>query len=146
MSTTVVPSDIEIAQRVKMRPIEDVAAELGLERNELDLHGKYIAKIPLDIAQRPIRGRLVVVTAINPTPAGEGKTTTSVGLAHGRCAASASASRSACASRSLGPVFGVKGGGTGGGKAHARPGRRHQPALHRRHPRDHDAPTTCSRR
>ncbi len=81
MSTLVVPSDIEIAQRVKMRPIEDVAAELGLERDELDLHGKYIAKIPLDIAQRPIRGRLVVVTATNPTPAGEGKSTVSVGLA-----------------------------------------------------------------
>jgi len=81
VSTSVVPSDIEIAQRVKMRPIEDVAAELGLERDELDLYGKYKAKIPLDIAQRPVRGRLVVVTATNPTPAGEGKSTVSVGLA-----------------------------------------------------------------
>ena len=109
MSTTVVPSDIEIAQRVRMRPIEDVAAELGLERNELDLHGKYIAKIPLDIAQRPVRGRLVVVTATNPTPAGEGKSTVSVGLAQ---ALRRMGHKVALCIRepSLGPVFGVKGG------------------------------------
>src|SRR5439155_2232571 len=72
LSTTTVPSDIEIAQRVRMRPIEDVAAELGLDRDDLDLYGKYKAKIPLEISQRPARGRLVVVTATNPTPAGEG--------------------------------------------------------------------------
>ncbi len=120
MSTTVVPSDIEIAQRVKMRPIEDVAAELGLERNELDLHGKYIAKIPLDIAQRPIRGRLVVVTATNPTPAGEGKSTVSVGLAQ---ALRRIGQKVALCIRepSLGPVFGVKGGAAGGGFAQVVP-------------------------
>ncbi len=120
MSTTVVPSDIEIAQRVKMRPIEDVAAELGLERNELDLHGKYIAKIPLDIAQRPIRGRLVVVTATNPTPAGEGKSTVSVGLAQ---ALRRMGQKVALCIRepSLGPVFGVKGGAAGGGFAQVVP-------------------------
>ena len=120
MSTTVVPSDIEIAQRVKMRPIEDVAAELGLERDELDLHGKYIAKIPLDIAQRPIRGRLVVVTATNPTPAGEGKSTVSVGLAQ---ALRRMGQKVALCIRepSLGPVFGVKGGAAGGGYAQVVP-------------------------
>ncbi len=120
MSTTVVPSDIEIAQRVKMRPIEDVAAELGLERDELDLHGKYIAKIPLDIAQRPVRGRLVVVTATNPTPAGEGKSTVSVGLAQ---ALRRMGKKVALCIRepSLGPVFGVKGGAAGGGYAQVVP-------------------------
>jgi formate--tetrahydrofolate ligase len=120
VSTTVVPSDIEIAQRVKMRPIEDVAAELGLERNELDFHGKYIAKIPLDIAQRPVRGRLVVVTATNPTPAGEGKSTVSVGLAQ---ALRRMGRKVALCIRepSLGPVFGVKGGAAGGGYAQVVP-------------------------
>ncbi|HEV8446551.1 MAG TPA: formate--tetrahydrofolate ligase [Gemmatimonadaceae bacterium] len=120
MSTIAVPSDIEIAQRVKMRPIEDVAAELGLERNELDLHGKYIAKIPLDIAQRPVRGRLVVVTATNPTPAGEGKSTVSVGLAQ---ALRRMGKKVALCIRepSLGPVFGVKGGAAGGGFAQVVP-------------------------
>jgi len=116
----VVPSDIEIAQRVKMRPIEDVAAELGLERDELDFYGKYKAKIPLDIAQRPVRGRLVVVTATNPTPAGEGKSTVSVGLAQ---ALRRMGKQVALCIRepSLGPVFGVKGGAAGGGYAQVVP-------------------------
>jgi formate--tetrahydrofolate ligase len=120
VSTTVVPSDIEIAQRVKMRPIEDVAAELGLERDELDLYGKYKAKIPLEVAQRPIRGRLVVVTATNPTPAGEGKSTVSVGLAQ---ALRRMGTKVALCIRepSLGPVFGMKGGAAGGGYAQVVP-------------------------
>jgi len=111
---TTVPSDIEISQRVKMRPIEDVAAELGLERDELDLYGKYKAKIPLEVSQRPIRGRLVVVTSTNPTPAGEGKSTVSVGLAQ---ALRRLGQRVALCIRepSLGPVFGMKGGAAGGG-------------------------------
>ncbi len=115
-----VPSDIEIAQRVKMRPIEDVAAELGLERDELDLYGKYKAKIPLEVAQRPVRGRLVVVTATNPTPAGEGKSTVSVGLAQ---ALRRMGKKVALCIRepSLGPVFGVKGGAAGGGYAQVVP-------------------------
>jgi formate--tetrahydrofolate ligase len=115
-----VPSDIEIAQRVKMRPIEDVAAELGLERDELDFYGKYKAKIPLEVSQRPIRGRLVVVTATNPTPAGEGKSTVSVGLAQ---ALRRMGKRVALCIRepSLGPVFGVKGGAAGGGFAQVVP-------------------------
>jgi formate--tetrahydrofolate ligase len=120
VSTSVVPSDIEIAQRVKMRPIEDVAAELGLERDELDFYGKYKAKIPLDVSQRPVRGRLVVVTATNPTPAGEGKSTVSVGLAQ---ALRRMGKQVALCIRepSLGPVFGVKGGAAGGGYAQVVP-------------------------
>jgi formate--tetrahydrofolate ligase len=114
VSVTAVPSDIEIAQRTKMRPIEDVAAELGLERDELDFYGKYKAKIPLDVAQRPTRGRLVLVTGVNPTPAGEGKSTVSVGLAQ---AFRRMGKRVALCIRepSLGPVFGMKGGAAGGG-------------------------------
>jgi formate--tetrahydrofolate ligase len=115
-----VPSDIEIAQKTQMRPIEDVAAELGLERDELDLYGKYKAKIPLEVAQRPVRGRLVVVTATNPTPAGEGKSTVSVGLAQ---ALRRMGKQVALCIRepSLGPVFGVKGGAAGGGYAQVVP-------------------------
>ena len=120
MNTSVVPSDIEIAQSVKMRPIEDVAAELGLDRDELDLYGKYKAKIPLEVSQRPVRGRLVVVTATNPTPAGEGKSTVSVGLAQ---ALRRMGHKVALCIRepSLGPVFGVKGGAAGGGYAQVVP-------------------------
>jgi formate--tetrahydrofolate ligase len=120
VNSSVVPSDIEIAQSVKMRPIEDVAAELGLERDELDFYGKYKAKIPLEVSQRPIRGRLVVVTATNPTPAGEGKSTVSVGLAQ---ALRRMGHKVALCIRepSLGPVFGVKGGAAGGGYAQVVP-------------------------
>jgi len=120
VNSSVVPSDIEIAQSVKMRPIEDVAAELGLERDELDFYGKYKAKIPLEVSQRPIRGRLVVVTSTNPTPAGEGKSTVSVGLAQ---ALRRMGHRVALCIRepSLGPVFGVKGGAAGGGYAQVVP-------------------------
>ncbi|HET7136112.1 MAG TPA: formate--tetrahydrofolate ligase, partial [Casimicrobiaceae bacterium] len=103
-----------------MRPIEDVAAELGLERDDLDLYGKYKAKIPLEISQRPSRGRLVVVTATNPTPAGEGKSTVSVGLAQ---ALRRMGQKVVLCIRepSLGPVFGVKGGAAGGGYAQVVP-------------------------
>ncbi len=120
MTASAIPSDIEIAQRVKMRPIEDVAAELGLGRDDLDFYGKYKAKIPLEIATRPVRGRLVVVTATNPTPAGEGKSTVSVGLAQ---ALRRLGQKVALCIRepSLGPVFGVKGGAAGGGYAQVVP-------------------------
>ena len=108
------PTDIEIAQGATLRHIVDVAAELGLTSDELDVYGKYKAKIPLEVAQRAPRGRLVLVTAINPTAAGEGKTTTSVGLAQ---ALRTLGKRTALCIRepSLGPVFGVKGGAAGGG-------------------------------
>src|ERR1043166_3590042 len=106
VGVSTIPSDIEIAQRTKMRPIEDVAAELGLERDELDFYGKYKAKIPLDISARPVRGRLVVVTATNPTPAGEGKSTVAVGLSQ---ALRRMGHKVALCLRepSLGPVFGI---------------------------------------
>jgi formate--tetrahydrofolate ligase len=115
-----VPSDIEIAQQARMRPITDVAAELDLTPDDLDLYGKYKAKIPLSISEKPARGKLVLVTAINPTAAGEGKTTTSVGLAQ---AFRRIGKRVALCIRepSLGPVFGVKGGAAGGGYAQVLP-------------------------
>jgi len=114
------PTDIEIAQGATLRPITDVAAELDLGPDDLDLYGKYKAKIPLEVTQRPARGRLVLVTAINPTAAGEGKTTTSVGLAQ---ALRTLGQRTALCIRepSLGPVFGVKGGAAGGGYAQVLP-------------------------
>jgi formate--tetrahydrofolate ligase len=110
----VIPSDIEIAQSVRPRPIVDVAVDLGLGPDDLDLYGKYKAKIPLEVSERPVRGRLVLVTAISPTPAGEGKSTVSVGLTQ---ALRRVGSNAALCMRepSLGPVFGVKGGAAGGG-------------------------------
>ena len=115
-----VPSDIEIAQRAKLRPIVDVAAELGLSPDELDLYGKYKAKISLDVSQRRPRGRLVLVTGINPTAAGEGKSTTLVGVAQ---AMRRLGKKAVLCIRepSLGPVFGVKGGAAGGGYAQVVP-------------------------
>ncbi|MFI5242360.1 MAG: formate--tetrahydrofolate ligase [Gemmatimonadales bacterium] len=115
-----VPSDIEIAQHAKLRPIVDVAAELGLSPDELDLYGKYKAKIALEVSQRPPRGRLVLVTGVNPTAAGEGKSTTLVGLTQ---AMRRLGKNSVMCMRepSMGPVFGVKGGAAGGGYAQVAP-------------------------
>src|SRR3954465_6243965 len=115
-----VPSDIEIAQRAKPRPIVDVAAEIGLGPDDLDLYGKYKAKIPIEIAQRPIKGRLVVVTAMNPTPAGEGKSTVTVGLTQALRRLGQNALM-CMREPSLGPVFGVKGGAAGGGYSQVLP-------------------------
>ncbi|HWZ61164.1 MAG TPA: formate--tetrahydrofolate ligase [Gemmatimonadaceae bacterium] len=121
MATTVtVPSDIEIAQHAKMRPIADVAADLGLTLDDLDLYGKYKAKVNLDVTSRPPRGRLVLVTGINPTAAGEGKTTTLVGLAQAFRRMGHNATM-CMREPSLGPVFGVKGGAAGGGYAQVVP-------------------------
>jgi formate--tetrahydrofolate ligase len=113
-TTVTVPSDIEIAQHAKMRPITDVAADLGLTPDDLDLYGKYKAKISLDITRRPSRGKLVLVTGINPTAAGEGKTTTTVGLTQAFRRLGHNATM-CMREPSLGPVFGVKGGAAGGG-------------------------------
>src|SRR5437016_4960370 len=120
-TATKVPSDIAIAQAAKLRPIRDVAAELGLSDDEVELYGKYKAKISLRALEtRQPRGRLVLVTGINPTPAGEGKSTVTVGVTQalrklGRNAA-------LCIREpSLGPVFGVKGGAAGGGYAQVVP-------------------------
>ena len=115
-----VPSDIDIAQAATLRPIVDVAAELGLTPDDLDLYGRFKAKVSLDVARRPVRGRLVLVTGINPTAAGEGKTTAGVGLAQ---SLRRLGQRVALCIRepSLGPVFGVKGGAAGGGYAQVVP-------------------------
>jgi len=115
-----VPSDIEIAQQAKLRPIVDVAAELGLGADDLDLYGKYKAKIALEVAERPARGKLVLVTGINPTAAGEGKTTTAVGVTQALRRMGQNATL-CIREPSLGPVFGVKGGAAGGGYAQVLP-------------------------
>ncbi len=115
-----VPSDIEIAQGAKLRPILDVAAEIGLGPDDLDLYGKYKAKVALELTTRAPKGKLVIVTAINPTAAGEGKTTTSVGLAQAFRKLGKNAVL-CIREPSLGPVFGVKGGAAGGGYAQVLP-------------------------
>jgi formate--tetrahydrofolate ligase len=115
-----IPTDIEIAQAATLRPIADVAADLGVAADTIDPHGRHIAKLPLAAAQRPARGRLVLVTAINPTPAGEGKTTTTVGVTQALRRLGHHAV--VCVRQpSLGPVFGVKGGAAGGGYAQVLP-------------------------
>ncbi len=114
-AATKVPSDIAIAQAAKLRPIRDVAAELGLSDDELELYGKYKAKISLRaLRQRTPKGRLVLVTGINPTPAGEGKSTVTVGVTQALRRLGKNAIL-AMREPSLGPVFGVKGGAAGGG-------------------------------
>ncbi|HEX5437566.1 MAG TPA: formate--tetrahydrofolate ligase [Gemmatimonadaceae bacterium] len=115
-----VPSDIEIAQHARMRPIVDVAAELGLAPDDIDLYGKYKAKLSLELSQRPPRGRLVLVTGINPTAAGEGKSTTLVGITQALRRMGRNAIM-CMREPSLGPVFGVKGGAAGGGYAQVLP-------------------------
>ena len=116
--TTSFPSDLEIARSVRPRPIREVAADLGLRTDEVEEHGPTKAKVSLAAirrleAENP-RGRYVLVTAITPTPLGEGKTTTTIGLAQGLARLGR---RSAVTIRqpSLGPVFGIKGGAAGGG-------------------------------
>ncbi|QTX33314.1 formate--tetrahydrofolate ligase [Aminithiophilus ramosus] len=110
-------SDIDIAQQCVMEPIDAIAAKLGIGDDDLEHYGKYKAKVSFDLWER-IRGnddgKLILVTAITPTPAGEGKTTTSVGLAQG-LARLGKKTTLALREPSLGPVFGVKGGAAGGG-------------------------------
>lgn len=110
-------SDIEIAQSAKMLPIVKVAEKMGLVEDDIDLYGKYKAKISLDVLKRNQNkkdGKLILVTAINPTPAGEGKSTVTIGLAQALCMQGKNAVI-ALREPSLGPVFGVKGGAAGGG-------------------------------
>jgi formate--tetrahydrofolate ligase len=115
------PTDIEIAQAAKLRPVADIAAELGLTHDEVELYGKYKAKISLDaLARRPPKGRLVLVTGINPTPAGEGKSTVTVGVTQALRKLGKDAIL-CLREPSLGPVFGVKGGAAGGGYAQVVP-------------------------
>ena len=117
---TTVPTDIAIAQQARLRPITDVAADLGLGGDDLDLYGKYKAKLSLDISRRPVRGRLVLVTGINPTAAGEGKSTVTVGVTQAFRRLGKNAAL-CIREPSLGPVFGVKGGAAGGGYAQVVP-------------------------
>ncbi|WP_346894454.1 formate--tetrahydrofolate ligase [Clostridium sp. UBA7503] len=116
-------TDIEIAQSSKMIPILEVGKTLGLTEDDLDLYGKYKAKISLDVlANRKDKddGKLILVTAINPTPAGEGKSTVTIGLGQALCSLGQNAVI-ALREPSLGPVFGVKGGAAGGGYAQVVP-------------------------
>ncbi len=117
-------SDIEIAQAATLRPITDIAQQLGLSGSDLHLHGQHMAKLSQStvnhLHKQPVRARLILMTAINPTPAGEGKTTTTVGLTDALNLAGYKAL--ACLREpSLGPVFGMKGGATGGGYAQVVP-------------------------
>ena len=116
-----VTSDIEIAQSSEILPIFEVAKRAGIPQDLLEPYGRYKAKLDARaLADKPLRGKLVLVTAINPTPAGEGKTTTSVGLADALTSLGQSAML-ALREPSLGPVFGVKGGAAGGGYAQVVP-------------------------
>ena len=116
-------SDLEIAQRARLKPIAEIAAALGIEEDELELYGKHKAKVALSVmkrlAGRP-NGKYIDVTAITPTPLGEGKTTTTIGLS---MALNRVGARTIAAIRqpSLGPVFGIKGGAAGGGYAQVVP-------------------------
>ena len=116
-------TDIQIAQEAKLQPIKEVAASIGIMEDDLELYGKYKAKLSdelMDRTKNNPNGKLILVTAINPTPAGEGKTTTSVGLgqAFGKLGKKALI---ALREPSLGPCFGVKGGAAGGGYAQVVP-------------------------
>ena len=116
-------TDVKIAQSAKMKPISEIAKKVGLEGDDLELYGKYKAKIALEAINRLENnpdGKLILVTAINPTPAGEGKTTTMIGLSQ---ALNKLGKKSVVAMRepSLGPCFGIKGGAAGGGYAQVVP-------------------------
>ena len=118
-----VKSDIEIAQEAKLLNIKDVAAKVGVTEDELEMYGKYKAKLSDELIHRVENkedGKLVLITAINPTPAGEGKTTISLGLTEALCQRGVNAV-AALREPSLGPCFGIKGGAAGGGYAQAVP-------------------------
>ncbi len=113
-------TDIEIAQANIMSPITEICKKLGIEEDRYELYGRYKAKLNLDLIEKSPKGKLVLVTAITPTPAGEGKTTTTIGLADGLNLIGKKA-LVALREPSLGPVFGVKGGAAGGGYAQVVP-------------------------
>jgi formate--tetrahydrofolate ligase len=122
-STRPLPPDIEIARQAPIRPIQKIAERLGIPEGDIEQYGKYKAKISLDLYARledKPKGKLVLVTAITPTPAGEGKTTTSIGLCDGLNRIGKRAS--VCLREpSLGPCFGMKGGAAGGGRSQVIP-------------------------
>ncbi len=116
------PTDLDIARKVQLKHIADVAAQLDIPSGDLQLYGKYKAKLPLDLIdeEKVARSKLILVSAISPTPAGEGKTTVSIGLSQGL---NRLGKKTCVALRepSLGPVFGIKGGATGGGYSQVLP-------------------------
>ena len=115
-------SDIEIAQQCEMKPISEIAAAAGIDEKYIEQYGKYKAKIDLSLLNesKAENGKLILVTAITPTPAGEGKTTTTIGLADGMKRIGKNVAV-ALREPSLGPVFGIKGGAAGGGYAQVVP-------------------------
>lgn len=115
-TTTTYKSDLEIAQECRMEHIRDIAAKINIKEDDLELYGKYKAKLPLDLIDedKVQQNKLILVTAITPTPAGEGKTTTSIGLSEGLNKIGKQATV-VLREPSLGPVFGIKGGAAGGG-------------------------------
>lgn len=116
------PSDLQIAQQARMQHINSIGEKLGISADDLELYGKYKAKLPLDLIdeQKIKKSKLILVTAVSPTPAGEGKTTTSIGLCEGLNKVGKKA-MVVLREPSLGPVFGVKGGAAGGGYAQVVP-------------------------
>ncbi len=120
--TALMPTDIDIARKVQLRHIAEIAAQLHISEDDLHLFGKYKAKLPLDLIddEKVKESRLILVSAISPTPAGEGKTTVSIGLSQGL---NRIGKKTCVALRepSLGPVFGIKGGATGGGYSQVLP-------------------------
>lgn len=116
------PSDLEIAQKAQIKKIKEIASKLGIEEDDLYYFGKYKAKIPIKYIdeKKQKKSKLILVTAINPTPAGEGKTTVSIGLTDG-LAKIGKKSIAVLREPSLGPVFGIKGGAAGGGYAQVIP-------------------------
>jgi formate--tetrahydrofolate ligase len=118
-----IKADIEIAQEAKVKPIEEIAAKIGLSEDDIEFYGKYKAKVPLDVLKRFEKnkdGKLILVTAITATKAGEGKTVTSIGLAQAMAQLGKKVMLS-LREPSLGPVFGIKGGATGGGYSQVYP-------------------------
>jgi len=118
-----IPSDLEIAQRIKLKPIKEIAKKIGLREKEIELYGNYKAKVKLEVLKRlkkRKKGKYVLVTAITPTPLGEGKTVTTIGLS---MALNRAGKKSIVCIRqpSLGPVFGIKGGAAGGGYSQVLP-------------------------
>ncbi|MFI3296319.1 MAG: formate--tetrahydrofolate ligase [bacterium] len=107
-------TDLEIANKATLKPIVEIASKLGIDADELELYGKYKAKLPLKYSKMESKSKLILVTATSPTPSGEGKTTVSIGLTQALCQKGKLAT-AVLREPSLGPVFGMKGGATGGG-------------------------------
>lgn len=120
MTTLTVQSDLQIAQQTQLQPITNIAEKLGLNPDDIEMYGKYKAKLPLSLINKESVGNLILVSAISPTPAGEGKTTVSIGLSD---ALNQLGRKTTVVIRepSLGPVFGIKGGATGGGLSQVLP-------------------------